>query len=152
MVKYQCDTDENVLTVSHYGAYNELGEMMLLKYLDDDTWDPYSLTYGDGDGERPRITGVKSITRICRLSDGLYRVTVTGSPDNWDVLGMCGAHITANLTVTKDNATIVNQRFEGYCNNDNDVLHRVVIEPGKAPVLNFVSEGEFSSDNLSFQE
>jgi hypothetical protein len=152
MVKYQCDTDADILTVTHYGAYNQLGEMMRLKYLDDDTWAPDALVDIEDDGNRTVVTGVKSVTRRCRLTDGLYRVTVTGSPDNGNILGMCGAHITADLTVTKDNDTIVKQRFEGFCFSDDDVLHKVVIEPKKAPVLEFVSEKEFISNNFSFQE
>lgn len=142
LVGYICDAKNDQLLLTYDGAYNEDGEAMMANKRNTQ-WDPWSLvTLKDDD----HIGTLKTVRANCRLSDGLYKVTITPSPGNFNIQGRCGAWMTASATVTKGREIIARvPRFESDCLDiDTSITTRVVVRAKeRKPEVKTVQSKEF---------
>ncbi|MDR0747602.1 MAG: hypothetical protein LBE89_06905 [Helicobacteraceae bacterium] len=137
LVGYECENDR--LTLTYDGAYNEEGEIMVENKLDTQ-FDPWSLVTIEDTEEHTRIIDTTTHKAECKLSDGAYQIELAPYPGNFNILGRCGAWMGAQAKVTKANATLYDRVFvddcHGYDNRDlwldgdrEIVITRVIFTP-----------------------
>lgn len=142
LVGYICDKKNDQLLLTYDGAYNEAGEEMVASKRPTQ-WDPWRLVIAKDDDH---IGSLIPIRRICRLSDGIYQVTILPSPGNFNVQGRCGAWMTASAEVKKARKLVHRvHRFESDCHDmDTPITTRVTIKPiVEKPEVTTVSWEEF---------
>ncbi|MGZ5069659.1 MAG: hypothetical protein ACXWF8_09190 [Methylobacter sp.] len=142
LVRYECDKATNVLAISYIGAYNEAGEAMLAN-AGKDEWDPWKLLEIQDDDTGSQVTKIKSEERTCSLSDGTYKVVIAGAPDNANILGRCGANVSASVVITNNEKSIYSGGLEGDCQGDAPIITEIKIVPGKLPQVTTVPKNEF---------
>jgi hypothetical protein len=125
LVGYQCDRRADTLTITYDGAYNEAGKMMLDSKLATQ-WDPWRLVSMRDDNH---IGKVKTIRRTCRLSDGVYKISLWAVPGNSNIQGRCGAHMSAGAEVTRAKRVLTRvPSFESDCHDlESPVITRINI-------------------------
>lgn len=129
--------------ISLKGAYNEEGKQML-RTKGANEWDPWSLVDLKDDKNETRIIGTRSVRKICRLRDGIYRVEIHPSPGNVNILGSCGGEMSAGVVVEKAAATVVRTDFEGDCHGEDPVIVEVEVRAGsRSPRIRRVPKAEF---------
>lgn len=132
LVRYECDTAANALTVTYAGAYNEEGDTMIAQ-AGDDAWDPWSLLEIRDDEQGTRVERIKRVSRTCDLGTASYRVTLSGKPGNMDLIKRCGLAASAHVLVEQGGATVFDSSLEGDCHDGQPIITRIEIVPGVAP-------------------
>ncbi len=61
------------------------------------------------DGDPDRVTGVRDVSRTCRLSDGVYEVVLRPGIPNLNLQGRCGAAITGQVKVLHAGKSILSE-------------------------------------------
>jgi hypothetical protein len=129
LVGYTCDPRANRLVVTYDAAANSAGyAMMSGKSITQ--WDPWNLlTMKD----EVHIKSVRTIVRKCRLSDGIYTVSLGPVPGNWNLEGRCGAWMSAWAEVRRGTRVIyAHADFEqgvGCFYTDGNIITRVEVQP-----------------------
>jgi hypothetical protein len=144
VVRYRCDTKADLLVISYDGAYNEAGERLVRNKGPND-WIPSDLIKAD---RRKEVrTGSRTISKQCRLSNGVYLVEMTGRYSNAHPAQYCGGFETVALVIRKDKTMLFNQAFEeGGCGSDSelDVVTEVSISPSSlTPAIRTVRNDDF---------
>jgi hypothetical protein len=130
LIRYECVPASNQIIISHIGAYNEAGEAMA-NNKGANEWGPWKLVKIRDDGNRTEIVGIREVKRTCKLSDGIYTVSVRPSPGNYNVQGRCGAHMSAGVRISRAKRGIIDTDFEGDCHNMGPVITKVVVSAGQ---------------------
>lgn len=143
VVGYQCDPKADALVITYASALNEAGRKMTGQ-KGPRQWDPWSLVVKTKDGNA--VLARKTVHGECRLSDGVYDITIGPEPGNANLQGMCGGFITAWTEVKRGAETILRrQTFEfGDCHAAEPVTTKIVIAGGgKPPVVTKVAFEDF---------
>lgn len=143
LVRYECNRQKDLLTVSYVGAANEEGQSLIATKGTND-WDPWTLVKLDRNGEwvKKRMKVLKS----CRLSDGVYKVAIGPSPGNDNIVGRCGAHMSAWVEIRKGPKVVFAGGFdEADCFElDAEILIGVTLQAGgSSPRESKVKRSEF---------
>ncbi len=88
LVGYECDEKANAVILTYTGARNGAGKKMM-KNKGPQQWDPWSLIVKDKKN-RNYIGSHKTVNSQCKLSDGIYEITIGPLPGNANLQGMCG--------------------------------------------------------------
>ncbi len=142
LVGYICDKKTDQLLITYDGAYNDAGREMLAN-KSQNQWDPWGLVVVK---DEKYIKSLTPIHRNCRLSDGVYKITILPSPGNYNIQGACGASMDAKVEVKKGEHVIYTvENFEGRCGDkDPPIITRVVINAhNKKPQVTTVTQKEF---------
>jgi len=119
-VVYDCDKEKDLINIKYIVEYNEEGEA-IEKNKDENTINPWDLIETAISQGRGVISGIKRVVKKCRLSGGNYYVTISPVPGNWDLLGQCGVHISAWVSIKKEDKEIYSGGFEGRCLDEYDL-------------------------------
>ena len=106
-------------------------------------WEPRALIKINDDGFRTEIVGVREIKKSCKLSDGLYTVTIRPVPGNYNMEGRCGGHISAGIRIVKGEKEIIDRDFEGDRHGDDPVITTVRVRPNSKAEVIEVEQNEF---------
>lgn len=142
LARYECDQAADTLLISYVGAYNEEGDTLLAK-AGENEWNPWKLLEVQDDDKGTRVTGIKSIERSCKLSDGVYEVVISGEPGNINILGRCGSQATASVKITKDKNSVYSGSFEGDCHSDAPVTTKIKAGPNNLLKITTTPKNEF---------
>ncbi|MCL1926293.1 MAG: hypothetical protein FWF95_04040 [Syntrophorhabdaceae bacterium] len=128
-VVYDCDKGKDLINIKYVAKYNEEGKK-IDDNKDENTINPWELVDGDED---MKIVEKKEIVKKCQLSGGNYDVTIGPSPGNeGNVLGRCGASMSAWVSIKKEDKEIYKGSFEGDCHySDNEMMPREITVIGK---------------------
>jgi hypothetical protein len=143
LVGYDCDEIRDAIILTYRGAYNEAGEAMMANKGPHE-WDPWSLVAKMKDDDH--IDSLKTAEGECRLSDGVYKITIGPTPGNFNIQGICGGWMTAWAEVRRGSELILpHYDFEDDClSMKASVTTEVVIKAGnKRPIIKTVSGNEF---------
>lgn len=144
LVGYECDEKADAVVLTYTGAYNEDGEKMM-KNKGPRQWDPWTLIVKDKKNKN-LIASHKTIRGRCKLSDGIYDITIGPLPGNANLQGKCGAFMSAWAEVRRGSEIILPRHmFEiGDCHITEPVTTKIIIEAGgKEPVVKKVPWDEF---------
>ncbi len=134
-VGYDCDPDQDAVILSYAVAYSEAGRNMV-KNEEPRRWDPWTLVVEDQKNKH-FIRSHKTVGGQCRLSDGLYRITIGPLPGNANLQGRCGGFMSAWAVVQRgDEIVLPRHEFEiGDCHMTEPVTKKITIKAGGGPVL-----------------
>ena len=144
LVGYECDEKANAVILTYVGALNEAGKKMM-KDKGPQQWDPWSLIVKDKKN-RNYIGSHKTVNSQCKLSDGIYEITIGPLPGNSNLQGKCGGFMSAWAEVRRGSDIILPRHmFEfGDCHVAEPVTTEIIIEAGgKEPVIQKVPWDEF---------
>ena len=144
LVGYECDEKTNAVILTYTGALNEAGKEMM-KNKGPRQWDPWKLIVRDKKN-RNFIGSQKTVGGQCKLSDGIYDITIGPLPGNANLQGKCGGFMSAWAEVKRGmDVVLPRHAFEfGDCHVAEPVSTKIIIEAGgKAPVINKVPWDEF---------
>jgi hypothetical protein len=148
LVGYECDVAANKIILTYLGAYNEAGDS-LVQNKTDDQWDPWSLIEMKDD---ENIGSLKSIERTCGLKDGAFKVTIRPTPGNMNVMGRCGATITASLEIEYAGKIVYHLGgFQEDCHSSygQPIITKVIFDPDSSkPTIVETPYDEFYAENL----
>ncbi len=143
LVGYECDEKTNAVILTYAGALNEAGKKMM-KDKGPQQWDPWSLIEKrKGDNY---ISSLKTVHGRCKLSDGIYEITIGPLPGNANLQGMCGGFMSAWAEVKRGPEIVLPRHtFEfGDCHAAEPVTTRIVIEgSAKEPIIKKVPWDDF---------
>ncbi|WAJ39528.1 hypothetical protein OU800_09955 [Pseudomonas sp. GOM7] len=142
LARYECNQAADALLLSYLGAYNEDGEALLAK-AGENEWNPWSLLEIQDDTKGTYVTGIKSIERSCKLSDGIYVVIISGQPGNTNILGRCGAQATASVKIIKNNNPIYTGSFESDCHSGAPVITEIKASPNNSIKITTTPNNDF---------
>lgn len=78
--------------------------------------------------EDEKFSGMKTAIKSCKLSDGLYNVTIGPRPDNTNPQGQCGAYISAWAEISHNSSKWGPYEFEDLeCNSNNLVIEKIIV-------------------------
>jgi hypothetical protein len=144
LVGYECDAKADAIILTYVGAHNEAGKKMMKKKGPRQR-DPWSLVVKDKKN-RDYIGSHKTVHGQCKLSDGIYRITIGPLPGNASLQGKCGGFMSAWAEVRRDSEKVLpRHEFEfGDCHVAQPVTTKITIEAGgKNPVIDKVSWDDF---------
>jgi hypothetical protein len=142
LVDYTCDVRNDRIVVEHFAKQGDEGRRLLKARKANRFW-PAELVTVDKSNQ-DRIAGVKAIRRTCRLSDGVYSFSLSGSPNNFNIQGRCGAVFSGRVVITKNEISIVDVRLEGDCHSNDPVVTQITVPGGgKEPDIVRRPRGEF---------
>jgi hypothetical protein len=147
LIRYKCDLQHDHVIISYVGAYNEAGED-LIENKGEDAWEPWTLVDIDSSGER--ITKLRVIKKQCRLSDGVYNVSIGPTPYTTNINGRCGAlmGMPGWVEIKKDDKVIIHRQLDpDACSGGKDaqVVTELSLAAGaKAASLKQVSQEKFA--------
>jgi hypothetical protein len=143
LVGYECDEKADAVILTYAGALNEAGKEMM-KNKGPRQWDPWKLIVRDKKN-RNYIGSQKTVGGQCKLSDGIYDITIGPLPGNANLQGKCGGFMSAWAEVKRGSDVVLPRHaFEfGDCHVAEPVTTKIVIEAGKAPVIKKVPWDEF---------
>ena len=144
LVGYECDETANAVILTYIGALNEAGKKMM-KNKSPQQWDPWSLIVKDKKN-RNFIGSHKTVNCQCKLSDGVYEITIGPLPGNANLQGMCGGFMSAWAEVRRGSEIVLPRHaFEfGDCHVAQPIITKIIIEAGsKEPVVKKVPWNEF---------
>jgi hypothetical protein len=144
LVGYECDENANAVILTYDGALNEDGKKMM-KNKSPRQWDPWSLIVKDKKN-RNYIGSLKTVYGQCKLSDGIYEITIGALPGNGNLQGKCGGFMSAWAEVRRDSEiALPRHAFEyGDCHVAQPITMKIIIEAGsKEPVIKKVSWDDF---------
>lgn len=124
-LQVECSKTGDYVAVNYLGAYNEEGKAMVQR-LGEDGIDPWKLVVIADD----HISEMKTLTKQCSLSDGIYIVDIGPLPGNGNIQGRCGAQMSAWMRIHKDDTPLLRTGFEGDCFADYPVTTRVLWRAG----------------------
>lgn len=133
LIGYDCDPDQDAVILSYTGAYNETGRKMKVK-KGPRRWDPWTLVVKDKKNKH-YIRTSKTVGGECRLSDGLYRITIGPLPGNANLQGKCGGFMSAWAMVKRGDDTVLpRHEFEiGDCHMTGPVTTKITIKASDGP-------------------
>jgi len=144
LIRYNCDRQNDRVTVSYLDAYNDRGED-LVENKGKDAWEPSKLIDIDASGER--IAKLRVIKKRCHLSDGVYNVTMGPKVFSGNINGRCGniMSIAAWIKITKAGRFIARREFEDDCvDNGSPIIVEVSLTArAKEAILKQASHDEF---------
>ena len=139
---FVCDTQNDQLVLTYDGTYTENGKAPG-NYRQTAQWDPWTLvTVNNHD----LVVATKTVHRQCKLSDGVYGISVFPVPGNYNTQGSCGAVMAAGMKVKRGKRLVYSiNSFEGECHDaDKPVTTRVIIRPKvKEPEVMTVNHDDF---------
>lgn len=144
LVGYDCDIKNDAVILSYAGAHNEAGKKMMMK-KSPGQWDPWSLV-AKNKKKRDFIVSHKTVHGQCRLSDGVYRITIGPLPGNANLQGKCGGFMSAWAEVQRDAEVVLPRHvFEfGDCHVAEPVTTKITIKAGnREPVIDKVPWDDF---------
>lgn len=144
LVGYECDEKADAVILTYSGGLNEAGKDMM-KNKGPRQWDPWKLIVKDKKN-RNYIGSHKTVHGQCRLSDGVYEITIGPLPGNANLQGMCGGFMSAWAEVKRNSKmALPRHAFEfGDCHFAQPVTTKIVIEAGgKEPVIKKVPWDDF---------
>jgi len=130
---YECDEKADAVILTYVGAHDEAGKKMM-KNKGARQWDPWSLVVKDrknGDS----IASCKTVHGQCKLSDGIYDITIGALPGNANLQGRCGGFMSAWAEVKRNTETVLSRHeFEfGDCHVAQPVTTKITIQAGGKP-------------------
>ena len=127
LVTYKCNVEDDIITLTNSLLNDEEGPGF--KYSEEDgTYSPWNLVEIERRPSRTRIVRTKKITRTCKLSSGVYTVTLEPKIFNRNLSGTCGATISSSFTISHDGYQIKGRTpFEDYCRGNSPVITRVTV-------------------------
>jgi len=144
LVGCECDEKANAVILTYKGGLNEAGKKMM-KDKGPQQWDPWSLIVKDKKNKN-YIDSYKTVTSQCKLSDGIYEITIGPLPGNANLQGMCGGFMSAWAEVRRGSEIVLPRHmFEfGDCHVAEPVTTEIIIEAGgKEPVIKKIPWDEF---------
>ncbi len=144
LVGYECDEKADRVILTYSGALNEAGKRMM-KNRGPRQWDPWKLIVKDRKN-RDFIGSHETVKGQCKLSDGIYEITIGPLPGNANLQGMCGGFMSAWAEVRRGSDVVLPRHaFEfGDCHVIEPVTTKIVIEAGgKEPAIERVPWDEF---------
>ena len=143
LVGYECDEKANAVILTYVGALNEAGKKMM-KNKGPQQWDPWSLI--DKMKDNNHIGSLKTVHGQCKLTDGVYEITIGALPGNSNLQGICGGFMSAWAEVRRGSEIVLPRHaFEfGDCHVAQPVTTKIIIEAGgKEPVIKKVPWDDF---------
>jgi len=144
LVGYECDEKANAVILTYAGALNEAGKKMM-KIKSPRQWDPWSLIVKDKKN-RNYIGSLETVYGQCKLSDGIYEITIGALPGNGNLQGKCGGFMSAWAEVRRDSEIVLPRHAFEYvdCHVAQPITTKIIIEAdGKEPVIKKVSWDDF---------
>lgn len=93
-----------------------------------------TLRYADGsmDGETFQVQGVRQVERNCEIGTDRYRVRFVGLPGAANANWLCGALMSASVTVWKNGRQVLDRDFDDNpCRPHIEGIQRVVFRRGQ---------------------
>jgi hypothetical protein len=142
LVDFTCDGRANRIVVAHFAREGTEGRRLLRMRKPNRFWPAELVIVNKKNVDR--IAGVKTVRRTCRLRDGLYTFALSGSPNNFNIQGRCGAVISGRVEIVRNQTQIVDVRLEGDCHSDDPVVTRITVTGGqKEPEFIRTPQGKF---------
>lgn len=114
-IGYMCDIKKDIAFGYLKGEINQAG-LEMLKNLKVGEWELSSLI----ETEDSQVTGIKTIQKECKLSDGVVTIIIEPFPGNYRLGGRCGAGITAKVYIRKGGEFIFQRLFEDPCKGPDE--------------------------------
>lgn len=106
-------------------------------------WEPNELIATMKDDTH--IDKLETITRSCQLKHGTYRIRLGPTPGNYNILGRCGAVVTAWVEVRLGEKLVLpHHEMEGDCHNDSaPVTTEILFIKGTPPAFTTMPQQKF---------
>jgi len=143
LIRYECNQQHNTVSVEYVGAYNEDGESLIANKTEND-WNPWDLIVVS---KNSHVTKINAIHRTCKLTDGMYRVSIRPSPCNTNLMGMDGGMMMAGATISKQKSVLVSGSFGACQIHDEEVLTTkiTILSGNKTPIVEKKTAQEYFS-------
>jgi len=125
LITYKCNPDSDTALITHSSLKNDEGKKY--NYSDaNGTYSPWNLVEIDESPDRSRIVKTSKLVKTCKLSSGVYTLTIEPQLFGRDLKGRCGATISTALTITYDGIDILERTpFENFCQGNAPIIIRV---------------------------
>lgn len=125
IITYQCSPGSDVAVITNRLLKDGTGKTF--NYSDiDGTYSPWDLVEIDRTSQQAKIIKTSKITKTCKLSSGIYTLTIEPQLFGRDLSGRCGESISAAVTVTYDGIDILERTpLEDFCKGNAPVIIRI---------------------------
>lgn len=141
LIRYECNQQNNTVSVEYVGAYNEDGKTLFANKTEND-WNPWDLIVVS---KNSHVEKIKTIRKTCKLTDGMYKISIRPSPCNSNLLGMDGGMMMAGATISKQNNVLISGSFGACQIHDEEMLTtKISIRSGnKSPIVEHMPAKEY---------
>ncbi len=141
-IHYACETLKGRITIRYQNSDYDKGIANINSHMSH-SWNLWELVKIDVRNQV--VTDLHSIKKTCMLNEQTYSIFFLPVPGNSNLLGRCGAFITAAVTITKNGTVIEDHQFEMDCQDiHTPIITGLVIEAeGKAPHIETTSWHDF---------
>jgi len=121
-VGIDCFRDRDTMTIRYFSVSNGYA-------FDSNTYDPWSLVQISDSPEKTIIIGTSHRDHYCRFRSVTIRVRIEPEVFNGNVLGRCGAAISAAVTVFRGNRRILNRyAFQTDCHDPKEPVAEIRVD------------------------
>ena len=125
LIQYNCDPQADTVTVTNSLLKGDKGKTFKYSH-EDGSYSPWDMVEIDKSSGRPKIVKKSKVVNICELSSGSYTITLEPKPFGKTLDGICGASISASITITYDGIDILEKTpFENFCHGNSPIITRV---------------------------
>lgn len=127
LITYNCDTAADIIKVTNSLLPAEEGKNY--NYSDaNGTYSPWNMIDVNEQNGKTKVTNIRKITKVCKLSSGEYTTILEPQVFNRDLSGRCADSISGAVTIEYDGYELQERLpFESYCHGNAPVIIRVTV-------------------------
>jgi hypothetical protein len=123
VVTVECQPANNIVVIYYYVVPSDFNFASGVG-----TYRPGALIEVTQVGERVYVNRTLHTDHVCKLGVGTVRVRIEPHVFNYNVLGRCGAAISAKVRVSRGRTSLLNHTFQTHCFDREPPVSRIHIE------------------------